>query len=318
MSLETATFPQEEEDVFGNVSSGMSAMLIGALTSPTSLLGKRRNHHQQRPRSGTQSSQRTINNGSQEDDSKRTSWSFPWFSYTSTSPTATHSPPTESRQDDTVQLPPVPPGNSGASDESSVRSSAKKNGRFRSASTASIRQLALHSLGRSNHHQQYTPSGGSSSSTPSEAESTVSTSSTSLPPPSTATTPVESNNGNNNNSGTRTRGRRSGSLSGLMKHARKVSRGFSPHDAPANTDMTPGTATRVASTAGVPAHKSLRSSSWWISRAFREALQHQDQPVSGPQEPQEGDEVQYQTQMNEQLMRTFPMLGDTESVIAGK
>ncbi|ORY94249.1 hypothetical protein BCR43DRAFT_496118 [Syncephalastrum racemosum] len=325
LSVEPVAFPQEEEDVFGNVSSGMSAMLVGALTSPSSFLGKRRTQQQQRSRSGTQSSQRTNastttkTNGSQEDDNKRSSWSFPWFSYTSASSTATHPPPTESRQDDTVQLPPVPPGSSAASDEPAARGSTKKSGRFRSASTASIRQLALQSLGRRDQHQ-HTPSGSSSSSTPSETESTTSTTSASLQPLSAASVAAsataESNNGNSSHSGTRTRSRRSGSLSGLMKHARKVSRGFSPHDTPAYTDMTPGTATRVASTAGVPAHKSLRSPSWWISRAFREALQNHEPAIPGPHEPDEEDEAQYQAQMNEQLMRNFPMLGDAETVIA--
>lgn len=162
--------------------------------------------------------------------------------------------------------------------------SPKKKGRFRSASTASIRQLARQSLGLTSptssngnpaeqHHHLLSPHTPSDKSKPP------------IPPPTTTaptTTDVTVN--------AHIRRPRSSSFRELIMHAKKHSHEHNHHPTPVS-----------------------RSLSWWVNKPYRQALQQADVAVNDL----DTDDYEQQALANEQLHKTFPMLGDSENVLAG-
>lgn len=166
--------------------------------------------------------------------------------------------------------------------------SPKKKGRFRSASTASIRQLARQSLGLTSP----TSSNGSPAEQQQQQQHLLSPhtpndkSNPPIPPPTTTaptTTDVTVN--------AHIRRPRSSSFRGLIMHAKKHSQEHNHHPMPVS-----------------------RSLSWWINKPYRQALQQADVAVNDL----DADDYEQQTLANEQLHKTFPMLGDSENVLAGE
>lgn len=165
----------------------------------------------------------------------------------------------------------------------------KKGGRFRSSSTASIRQLARQSLGFTS------PTSSSISTSPrNEGEhqhhllspnTTHEKSKPPVPPPTTSDVTVNA----------QIRRPRSSSFRGLIKHARKHSqdhnRDHHHHPPPVSRNL-----------------------SWWINKPYRHALQQADIAVNDI----DADDHEQQALANEQLHKTFPMLGDSENVLAGE
>lgn len=157
----------------------------------------------------------------------------------------------------------------------------KKHGRFRSASTASIMQFALQSLGF------VQPSSSPTIVADSASSSAVSGS---TEPNKLAVIPAT------------VRHRRSGSFGGFIRqHTRKAS-------SEAGTEQVGGALSPATSPS-----RPVRAPSWWIDKMTLDTLQ----PSTAVQtENQEEEEEQYRRLLNEQLHKTFPMLGDAETVIA--
>ncbi|KAI8150281.1 hypothetical protein BJV82DRAFT_662362 [Fennellomyces sp. T-0311] len=149
---DTNPFPSLD-NVFSNA-SGMSALFIGALTNTTSLLSSNGKNKQQRAENSEAihdqdvegSSRRSTFSSATDDDQasekrqQRNSWSFGWLS----------SQPPPSPVPDSPQLNlPTTHSDSILPQKEIIEVEPKKKGRFRSSSTASIKQLARNTLGLS-------------------------------------------------------------------------------------------------------------------------------------------------------------------------
>ncbi|KAI9484650.1 hypothetical protein BDB00DRAFT_126344 [Zychaea mexicana] len=395
-SAESSPFPSLD-NVFSNA-SGMSAMIIGALTNPTSLWtsnGNNKAKHRNTDSSGaastaqqenneeTSSSRRsTLSSGTDEprnneepvspapystlalnsDDTvrqkQRNSWSFGWLSSAPTSPL----PETPLQQVPQLTLPNVstqqviePPSESKSGSTTTrntnnvpptlnpgqTEAAPKKKGRFRSKSTASIKQIARSTLGLTTSPIPTTTTTGSATATHPNKEpqqqnqqsqpQSPSSPKYSLQHSSTTSSSGETNHsvessssggsGSSSSSGssngklllspTKTRHIRSSSFgSGLKKHIRT----------PSNSDLHAllSSATSIQKLQH-QATTTTQLQSAWIAPQLRNVLQQTSMPPksSSLQDTATTDMDESQKRLAEhKLHETFPMLGDSEKVVA--
>ncbi|KAI9264064.1 hypothetical protein BDA99DRAFT_508304 [Phascolomyces articulosus] len=251
----------------------------------------------------------TLSVNSEDNKRKqRNSWSFGWLSSPPSSPVS-DSP----QQPETPQLSlPSPTDNTTQSpkeqrfdtnDVTKLNPAPKKKGRFRSSSTASIKQMARHTLGlsitpniSSITQQQQTPT---SPSSPSENNNNQ------IETPSTNYTLLSSP--------TRTKSGRFRSSSfggGLKKHIRTPSNSdlndllFSTHHHHNNNNNN------IPSS---PTKQSQQLQAAWIDSQYHDILLQTSMP---PKNIQESDNDESQKKVAEhKLHKTFPMLGDSEKVV---
>ncbi|KAI7873656.1 UDP-Glycosyltransferase/glycogen phosphorylase [Lichtheimia hyalospora FSU 10163] len=288
--FDTAAF----QNAFGNTSSGVSAMLIGALVQAKSLGNNNTESdtstHSRSSSTMTSDDFKTTLSPPQENKNKqRNSWTFGWFS-------SPQSPTSPEPENNTTPLhngttPPIPSSKpsipaldiaAAKKEENEHPVSPKNKRRFRSSSTASIRQLARQSLGLTS------PTSSSAGSPRNETENhhllsphTLSEKAKPPLPPTTSDVTVNA----------QIRRPRSSSFRGLIKHARKHSQDHNHHHYPSIVSRSP---------------------SWWVNKPYRHALQQADIAVNDL----DTNDHEQQELANEQLHKTFPMLGDSENVLA--
>lgn len=164
-----------------------------------------------------------------------------------------------------------------------TKEAPKKMGRFRSSSTASIKQLARQSLGLS-------AAQTSKEQPPNE--------------PSIGDSSLDDEKKSKHD--------RTGSLSGIIKQARKQVSSSGPSEDHQDT--------KASELPPLPKPAKQVSTSWWISKTLHDSLLQQGN-LKGDDVSATADDKQdlkRQKSLNDELRKYFPMLGDAENVIARK